>query len=184
MIARFLLIAAVVTGLFVGLLQATTPDEPAAAEQPATVSLSEGSPPTVSEEPAPEPEPAPAPEPAEAPPTVTVGESAYGRILFDPDGYALYGFTADPTGESVCDGDCAAAWPPYLVEGELRVPAGVDPSLLGTTERADGGVQLTVAGQPVYYYVGDRNPGDVFCQNVEEFGGLWLVVRPSGDLVT
>ncbi len=32
-------------------------------------------------------------------------------------------------------------------------------------------------------YVDDRKPGQILCQNVDEFGGLWLVVRPSGRLV-
>ena len=55
--------------------------------------------------------------------------------------------------------------------------------LIGTIRRADGRLQVTYGGRPLYYYVGDRQPGQVLCQNVEEFGGLWLVVRPSGRLV-
>jgi len=34
-------------------------------------------------------------------------------------------------------------------------------------------------GQPLYYYV-DDTPGNILCQNVSEFGGLWLVVSPGG----
>ena len=56
-------------------------------------------------------------------------------------------------------------------------------SLLGTTRRGDGSVQVTYAGRPLYYYVGDRKPGQILCQNVEEYGGLWLVVRGNGKLV-
>ena len=40
---------------------------------------------------------------------------------------------------------------------------------------------MTYRGRPLYYYVGDRKPGQILCQNVREFGGLWLIVRPSGD---
>ena len=54
---------------------------------------------------------------------------------------------------------------------------------LGVTQRADGRKQVTFDGRPLYYYVGDRKPGQVLCQNVSEFGGLWLVVRPTGRLV-
>lgn len=42
---------------------------------------------------------------------------------------------------------------------------------------------MTYAGWPLYYYLGDRDPGVVRCQNVFEFDGLWLVMRPSGRLV-
>ena len=56
-------------------------------------------------------------------------------------------------------------------------------SLLRTTKRSDGKLQVTYGGKPLYYYVGDRKPGQVLCQNVNEFGGIWLVVRSNGRLV-
>jgi predicted lipoprotein with Yx(FWY)xxD motif len=115
--------------------------------------------------------------------TLTVSESPYGAILFDTDGRALYAFTADPSGRSVCEGACAEAWPPYLVEARLRHGPDNERALLGTIRRPDGGRQVTYAGRPLYYYVGDTEPGQVLCQNVEEFGGTWLVVRASGRLV-
>jgi predicted lipoprotein with Yx(FWY)xxD motif len=55
--------------------------------------------------------------------------------------------------------------------------------LLGVTRRADGKLLVTYAGKPLYYYIGDRKPGQVLCQNVPEFGGIWRVVRGSGTLV-
>jgi predicted lipoprotein with Yx(FWY)xxD motif len=115
--------------------------------------------------------------------TVTARSSAYGRILFDGRGFALYSFARDPRGPSVCRGACATAWPPYLVNGHPRAAVGVKSSLLGTTRRAGGKLQVTYAGRPLYYYVGDRKPGQVLCQNVKEFGGFWRVVRPNGRLV-
>ena len=45
------------------------------------------------------------------------------------------------------------------------------------------GLQATYAGKPLYQYVGDRRPLQVLCQNISEFGGLWLVVQPNGTLV-
>jgi predicted lipoprotein with Yx(FWY)xxD motif len=115
--------------------------------------------------------------------TLTVRSSEYGRILFDGRGFVLYGFTADKKRRSVCAGACAKAWPPYLVERAPRAGRGVVESLLGTVRRAGGKRQVTYAGRPLYYYVGDRRPGQVLCQNVTEFGGVWLVVRASGRLV-
>ena len=115
--------------------------------------------------------------------TLTVGSSDYGRVLFDGKGFALYAFTHDPKGKSTCTGACAAAWPPYLVKRAPTAAQGAKAALLGTTRRADGGVQVTYRGRPLYYYVGDRNPRQILCQNVSEFGGLWLVVRADGTLV-
>ena len=115
--------------------------------------------------------------------TLTIRSSAYGRILFDGRGRALYAFTKDGRGPSACYGACATAWPPYTVRGRLTAGAGIKRSLLGTTKRRDGKRQVTYGGRPLYYYVGDRKPGQVLCQNVREFGGLWLVVRASGRLV-
>jgi predicted lipoprotein with Yx(FWY)xxD motif len=114
---------------------------------------------------------------------VTAHSSHYGRVLFDGRGFALYAFTKDPRGRSTCSGACAAAWPPYLVGSAPRATAGVKRTLLGTVRRADGRLQVTYRGRPLYYYVGDRSPGQILCQNVSEFGGLWLVVRPDGRLV-
>jgi len=115
-------------------------------------------------------------------PSVTVRSSDFGQILFDGSNHALYAFTRDMDRKSTCYGACAAAWPPYLAHGKLRAGPGATRSLLGTTSRRDGRRQLTYAGKPLYYYVHD-GPGQVLCQNVREYGGLWLVVRPSGRLV-
>jgi len=117
--------------------------------------------------------------------TLTAGPSSFGRILFDGRGYALYGFTRDPRRRSACTGSCAKAWPPYLVTSRARAKAGsgVKSQLIGTTTRADGKLQVTYAGHPLYYYVGDRRPRQVLCQDVSEFGGVWLVVRTNGTFV-
>jgi predicted lipoprotein with Yx(FWY)xxD motif len=115
--------------------------------------------------------------------TVAARPSSYGRILFDGRGFVLYAFTKDRPGRSACAGPCAQAWPPYLVQARAKAGPGVMAGRLGTTKRADGRLQVTYAGRPLYYYVGDPKPGQILCQNVREFGGLWLVVRPDGRLV-
>ena len=72
----------------------------------------------------------------------------------------------------------------YRVENQLRADDQLvrtkAASLLGTIRRADGSRQVTYAGRPLYFYVGDTKAGQVRCQNVFEYGGLWLVVRGSG----
>jgi predicted lipoprotein with Yx(FWY)xxD motif len=118
-----------------------------------------------------------------AAPTLTAKSSSYGQVLFDGRGFVLYTFTRDKNGRSACYGACAKAWPVYYAKGTLRVGAGIKRSLLGTTKRRDGRRQITYAGRPLYYYVNDRKPGQILCQNVAEFGGTWLIVRSTGKLV-
>ena len=115
--------------------------------------------------------------------TVTVRRSAYGRVIFDGRGRALYLFTRERSTTPRCYGDCAKAWPPFLTKGSPRAGRGARGSLLGTTRRSDGTTQVTYRGHPLYYYVGDRRAGQILCQNVVEFGGRWLVVSPSGRAV-
>ena len=116
--------------------------------------------------------------------TLTARSSRYGSILFDGRGRALYAFTRDRRGgSSRCYGACAKAWPVYFASRRILAGKGVKRSLIGTIRRRDGRRQITYNGRPLYYYVGDRSPGQVLCQNVAEFGGTWLVVRPSGALV-
>ena len=115
--------------------------------------------------------------------SVAAARSPYGTILFDGRGFVLYAFTKDPRGRSACVGACAKAWPPYIVTGKPQAGRGVDAVRLGTIRRSDGSRQATYAGRPLYFYVGDRKPNQILCQNVSEFGGLWLVVRPNGTVV-
>jgi predicted lipoprotein with Yx(FWY)xxD motif len=114
---------------------------------------------------------------------VKVVDSDYGRVIADRKGEAFYLFDREGAGKSECYGDCATAWPPLLTKGSPRAGNGAKQKLLGTTRRRDGRVQVTYAGHPLYYYK-DDTPGNILCQNVDEFGGLWLVVKPSGEPVT
>jgi len=116
-------------------------------------------------------------------PTLTAKSSSYGRVLFDGRGLVLYAFTRDKNGRSACYGACAKAWPVYYVKATLRAGTGIKRSLIGTTKRRDGRRQITYAGRPLYYYAGDTKAGQIRCQNVVEFCGTWLIVRPSGKLV-
>jgi predicted lipoprotein with Yx(FWY)xxD motif len=113
---------------------------------------------------------------------IEVASSDYGRILFDGDDQAIYLFDKESGSKSECYGECSQAWPPVLTEGEPQAASGTDASLLGTTTRNDGTEQVTYDGQPLYYYA-HEGPGEVLCQNVSEFGGLWLVVKPDGEAV-
>ena len=114
--------------------------------------------------------------------TIKASSSRFGTILTDGAGRTLYLFTADRGKTSRCYGSCAKAWPVAYAKGTPRAGAGARASLLGRTKRRDGRYQVTYRGRPLYYYVGEP-AGQVLCQNVNEFGGLWLVVRPDGTAV-
>ena len=113
---------------------------------------------------------------------VKVVHSQYGPVLADKRGQAFYVFAKEDTSRSQCYGECATRWPPVLGKGKLVAGSGAHGRLLGTTRRTDGKLQLTYGGHPLYYYDVDR-PGRILCQGAEEFGGLWLVVRGSGQPV-
>jgi predicted lipoprotein with Yx(FWY)xxD motif len=113
-------------------------------------------------------------------PKLVVRSSSYGHILFDGRGFVLYAFSHDRRGRSSCRGACAKAWPPYLVRRKPKAGSGAKASLVGTVRRSDGRLQATYAGHPLYYYVGDRKPGQILCQGVSEYGGYWRVIRPTG----
>jgi len=112
--------------------------------------------------------------------TVTTHPSRYGKILFDGNGRALYLFGRDHGSRSNCSGACATAWPPFLTKGTPKAGLGIRIPLLGTTRRANGTLQVTYAGRPLYYYQGDIKPGQIKCQGANNYGGLWLVVAPTG----
>ena len=117
---------------------------------------------------------------ADPPPaTLKVAGSSFGRTIADRHGEALYLFDADPKDVSTCYGACAEAWPPLLAKRKPTVRSPLDPALVGTTKRRDGTRQVTYNGHPLYYYVGDE-PGLIRCQNVAEYGGQWLIVKPNG----
>jgi predicted lipoprotein with Yx(FWY)xxD motif len=120
----------------------------------------------------------PKPRPAKpSAPLVKFQRSAYGQVLFDRRGRVLYLFTHDGARHSRCYGACASAWPPFIAHGPVTGGAGKAAHLLGTTRRSDGTSQVTYRGHPLYYYVGDRSPGQILCQGADEYGGTWLVVN-------
>jgi predicted lipoprotein with Yx(FWY)xxD motif len=112
---------------------------------------------------------------------VKLADSQFGQVLYDGRGQAIYLFTKDGRDRTRCFGACAEAWPPVYTKGEPQAAGGARQGLLGTIRR-DGKLQVTYKGQPLYYYA-HEGPNEVKCQNVEEFGGLWLVVKGNGEAV-
>ena len=104
------------------------------------------------------------------------------KILVDGAGRTLYRFTLDRGRSVKCIGPCTRTWPAVIVPRGTKPVAGkgVTAARLGTVARADGRLQLTYYGLPLYRYAGDKRAGDVTGQGV---GGTWFAVAPSGRLV-
>jgi predicted lipoprotein with Yx(FWY)xxD motif len=111
-----------------------------------------------------------------------------GTIVVNGKGLTLYLFVPDDhSSHSTCSGICAAAWPPLLLPSGISEPLagdGIDRALLGTTNRKDGGVQITYNGWPLYRWPNDTSPGDATGQGLNNLGGLWYVVSPQGNPIT
>ncbi|MBV9349706.1 MAG: hypothetical protein JO026_03065 [Patescibacteria group bacterium] len=89
----------------------------------------------------------------------------------------LYKYTKDTNNVSNCTGQCAVMWPPYTVADQSNL-SNVKPDVkgsVGTITRADGTLQVTYNGMPLYFYNKDAKPGDTTGQGV---GGVWFVVAP------
>ena len=114
---------------------------------------------------------------------VGVASSSLGRILVDSHGRTLYLFEKDKNGKSACYGSCAAYWPPLIASGKPRAVSGAKASLLGTTRRHDGRRQVTYRHHPLYRYAGDAGKGQTNGQGLNESGGLWWVLSPTGNKI-
>ncbi|MCC6831683.1 MAG: hypothetical protein IT200_10100 [Thermoleophilia bacterium] len=104
-----------------------------------------------------------------------------GTYLVDGKGMTLYFFTRDVfSGTTMCAGPCAEAWPPMTIaEGQaVATGEGVD-GVIGAITRADGTMQVTYDGRPLYTWASDIAPGDTTGQGV---GGAWFVALADGSM--
>jgi predicted lipoprotein with Yx(FWY)xxD motif/cytochrome c5 len=141
--------------------------------------------------------------------TVQVAEhETFGSYLTDQEGNSLYLYLPDrladegegfiPEDEvalSTCYDECAENWPPYLlrpaddnpVQGEVAgdpiAGEGTQADLLDEVTREDtleGWTHVTYRGWPLYYFVGDEQPGDANGQGLND---VWYLVSPMGEPV-
>lgn len=114
------------------------------------------------------------------PALVASAETGLGTALVDETGLTLYGFLDDRDAPGpTCNGACADAWPPVLVDGDA-LPAGLDPAVFSVVTRDDGTNQLAAGIWPLYRFAGDAAPGDV---NGQGSGDVWFVAAPDGSLI-
>ncbi|MCB1873144.1 MAG: hypothetical protein H6964_09870 [Chromatiaceae bacterium] len=94
-----------------------------------------------------------------------------GRLV-GATGMTLYTFDNDAanSGKSLCNGPCAANWPPLLASTEDTVSG--DFSIIS---RDDGSKQWAYKGKPLYYWIKDQKSGDKTGDGVK---GIWHLAKP------
>ena len=93
-------------------------------------------------------------------------------MLVGSNSMTLYIFAKDTadSGKSICNGPCAANWPPLLIDGSPTVSG--DYSVI---TRDDGKKQLAYRGMPLYFWVKDTKPGDKTGDGF--LNGAWKIVK-------
>jgi predicted lipoprotein with Yx(FWY)xxD motif len=115
--------------------------------------------------------------------SVSLRTTKLGPVLVTPSGHTLYLFEKDRNGKSACSGACASFWPPLLAHGKPTAGPGVNASLLGTTRRSDGGMQVTYARHPLYTFALDKAAGQTKGEGSSAFGAKWYAVSKAGAAV-
>jgi predicted lipoprotein with Yx(FWY)xxD motif len=110
------------------------------------------------------------------PPAVRVKDDRFGFILQSSNRLPLYYWNREKAagGKIRCTGECARVWPPLIVKSRSAVPSRIANvnGKFGVVRRADGRLQVTFRGLPLYAYHDDP-PNTVLCNNVDG----WFVVR-------
>lgn len=91
------------------------------------------------------------------------------EILADAKGLSVYTYDPDlqAPGKSVCNDDCAVAWPPVLTTLDtIAAP-------LSIVVRDDGTKQIAYDGKPLYLYIADSATKQI---NGDNLGGVWHIV--------
>ena len=102
-------------------------------------------------------------------------------VLTSAKGFTLYWFAPDTPAKSNCNGACAHYWPP--VKGPATAGTGVT-GKLGVIKRADGSMQATYNGHPLYTYIADTQPGQAKGNGLNLSGGIWHEVTVTGAAVS
>jgi predicted lipoprotein with Yx(FWY)xxD motif len=112
--------------------------------------------------------------------TVSLRQTKLGPVLVNSKGHTLYLFGKDRNAKSACSGSCATFWPPLLAQGRPSAGPGLRASLLGTTRRSNGNLQVTYNKHPLYTFVRDKLAGQTNGQGSLAFGAKWYAVSAKG----
>lgn len=115
--------------------------------------------------------------------TVSLRKTKLGLILVNSRGHTLYMFAKDKNGKSACGGSCVKFWPPLIRSGKPTAGSGVKASMLGTTKRSNGSLQLTYNKHPLYSFALDKQAGQTDGEGNLAFGARWYAVSANGTAV-
>jgi len=103
-----------------------------------------------------------------------------GVVLVNSKGLTLYMFVPDHQKRVTCKGSCAVIWPPLKVKKGQKPTAGgaAKKNLLGAYGRV-----VTYNRWPLYTYISDHKPGQATGQGIDNSGGKWYVLSPSGKVI-
>ena len=110
-------------------------------------------------------------------------------VAVGPTGYAVYTFQGETTHHIICQKtssaktNCWAFWPPVSPSssGAVTKQSGIT-GKLGTFKN-HGVTQLTLNGQPLYYFTPDimgQNKHMAIGDELKTFGSIWHIVKASG----
>ena len=111
-------------------------------------------------------------------------------VAVGPSGYAVYTFQGETTRHIICKKttsaktNCWAFWPPVSPSGSgaLSKQSGIR-GKLGTFKN-HGVTQLTLNGQPLYYFTPDimgHNKRQAVGDELKTFGSIWHIVKAAGS---
>jgi predicted lipoprotein with Yx(FWY)xxD motif len=115
---------------------------------------------------------------------LSVRQTSLGRTLTDANGRTLYLFAGDKPNVSKLSAAGRAFWPPFTSTIKPSATGGALTGNISTVSGATGAAQVTYNGHPLYYFVGDRHPGQTTGQALNQFGARWYVLAPSGAAIT
>ena len=95
------------------------------------------------------------------------------KVLRSNTEMTIYTYDRDVAGSntSACTGSCTEVWTPVPIEDASG-------RAYGSISREDGTQQLTYEGKPVYYYVKDQKPGDMYGDGID---GVWHVISKRAN---
>jgi predicted lipoprotein with Yx(FWY)xxD motif len=115
---------------------------------------------------------------------ISVVSTPDGPALADANGRTLYLFAGDTRDLSRLSAAGRAFWPPLTSTTRPTAQGGALASQIGSVRGATGAAQVTYNGHPLYYFVGDRSPGQATGQGLNQFGARWYVLSPAGTAIT
>jgi len=115
--------------------------------------------------------------------TVSLRKTSLGMVLVTANGHTLYLFGKDRNDKSACSASCAQFWPPLLSRSKPTAGPGVKASLLATTKRSNGSMQVTYNRHPLYTYALDKQAGQTKGEGVSAFGAKWYALSGKGSAI-